>query len=193
MNGEYPQLFDTRWQLEGEDPRINGDYSDTELIILTSGGVAIIDAEDYDSLNIYKWHMDVDGYARRSVNIGGKRTKTILMHRAINQTPKSKITDHINGDRLDNRKGNLRTATSSQNIAHRIKPTRNKCGYFGVSKKDNRWQADGRDKDGKTKYLGLFKTPTEAARARDVHVKELHGEFAVLNFPREVEDGPDTF
>src|ERR1035437_132783 len=72
------------------------------------GKFAIVDNEDYEFLNQFNWYMTDNGYAvYRHLANGTKRT--VRMHRLINKTPKGLVTDHINQDKLDNRKSNLRT------------------------------------------------------------------------------------
>jgi hypothetical protein len=88
--------------------------------------------------------------------------------------------DHINGDSTDNRIVNLRECTHQQNHGNRKKQA-NLSGFKGVSKKDNKWQARVCF-NFKRHYLGLFNTAEEAAKAYDEKAKELHGEFARLNF-----------
>jgi len=113
-----------------------------------------------------------------------KRNYPIPMHRLILNTPKGMLTDHKDGDGLNNQKSNLRVCNHSQNNSNR-KVRVGKCGYMGV-KLENRWRnpyyyAWIRG-DGRQIYLGIFKTPEDAARAYDEAAKKYHGEFANLNF-----------
>ena len=108
------------------------------------------------------------------------------MHRLVMAAPKGGIVDHINGDGLDNRRGNLRLATKSQNRIHRVTPRRgSKSGYLGVSQHKNRWRAIAHCQ-GVRHDLGLFEDPIEAALAYDRAARQLHGDFATLNFPEAV-------
>ena len=89
---------------------------------LSNGGEAIIDIEDYEKVSAFgKWYMNDSGYAVKKTKIQGKNI-SIRMHALINNTPKGLHTDHINGDRLDNRKSNLRTATAAMNAWNQTKP-----------------------------------------------------------------------
>lgn len=92
--------------------------------------------------------------------------------------PSSHI-DHINGDTLDNRIANLRQATRSQNIANSKLRKDSTTRFKGVSfnKKTGKYVAY-LNHNGARIYLGLFRTPEAAARARDSKARELHGEFA---------------
>lgn len=86
--------------------------------------------------------------------------------------------DHKNGNGLDNRKCNLRIATSSQNKANTKIRRDNTSGFKGViwHKASNKWMARVADK-----YLGLFRSKYEAAKAYNQKAKEMFGEFARLN------------
>lgn len=87
-------------------------------IPLTKGAVAIVDEEDYELVSKYKWHLNSMGYAVWRGMVDGKK-KTIRMHRLINNTPDGKYTDHINRNRLDNRRCNLRTVTQKENMQNK--------------------------------------------------------------------------
>lgn len=85
-------------------------------ILLTRGAVAIVDDDDYDRLvAMGRWHLSDMGYAVRRTPIDGKN-RTIRMHRVVNKTPDYLVTDHINRNRLDNRKVNLRSVTQQVNM-----------------------------------------------------------------------------
>lgn len=82
--------------------------------------------------------------------------------------------DHINGIRSDNRFGNLREATTTQNHQN----SRFSCGrskYRGVSwhKKANKWQTQIKI-NGKSHYLGLFDTEKDAAESYQSARRRLH-------------------
>lgn len=94
--------------------------------------------------------------------------------------PKNKIVDHINGNRSDNRKSNLRLCVTRQNICNSRQYSNNKSGYRGVRKRDKRWCAEISVK-GKVLHLGSFDKKIDAARAYNRHALEYHGEFARLN------------
>lgn len=109
------------------------------------------------------------------------------LHRFITGAIKGQYVDHINHDKLDNRRSNLRLCTNSQNMQNCGKRKSNKSGYKGVwlNKANGWWYASVR-KDYKSYHVGHFRTAEEAARAYDLKALELHGEFASLNFPQEV-------
>jgi len=89
--------------------------SGTREVPLSGGAFALIDDDDMALVSQYKWHVNDGGYAVwRGIREG--RRVTVRMHRLINTTPDGFVTDHINRDRLDNRKSNLRTVTQAENM-----------------------------------------------------------------------------
>jgi thiamine pyrophosphokinase len=130
-------------------------------IILSNGTTTIVDPVDYDYLSMYTWHCVDKGAARHSESGG------VLMHRVINKTPYGFETDHINGDRLDNRQCNLRTATHQQNQINRHHQKNNTSGVIGVNwnKNAGKWQACIKI-NGKNKHLGYFSNKNDAINTR---------------------------
>jgi len=156
-------------------------------ISLTKGKVVIIDNEDYEWLNQWKWcYVEAsrgtsDGYAYRGVWQNGKN-KAILMHRLIMDVPDDLQVDHIDGNGLNNRRSNLRLATASQQAANRNrwKSPRPFRGVRWVAKK-KKWRAEI-SVDGKSQHIGYFHDPILAALAYDERAIERFGEFARPNF-----------
>lgn len=147
-------------------------------------GYALVDDDLYEYLNQFKWNMNEDGYVKRgeySRLPNGKLKRTeIKLHRLVANTPKGMVTDHLNGDKLDNRRENLRICTQEQN-------TWNQRPY-GKSKLVGVWFDPARSKfvahiakSGKKITIGRYKTAQEAADARDNMAKRLYGEYAYLN------------
>lgn len=147
---------------------------------------AIVDEADYEGLSQFRWNVARLGntfYAMRNVRRDDGTWSVELMHRRLMSGVQR--VDHVNGNGLDNRRVNLRAATNSQNCANRRGPQRNNTsGYLGVSwhKQTGKWRADVQHK-GRKYHAGLFNCPTVAALHRDKLARELHGEFAALNFP----------
>ncbi|MDR4987189.1 AP2 domain-containing protein [Bacillus cereus] len=162
--------------------------SDHKKIKLNNGGFALVSDEDFEELSKYKWHRrSSDGYAARTIYENGKFT-TVRMHREIIKAPPGLVVDHINRDRLDNRRENLRIATRSQNTANSIAPSTNKSGYKGVQyrKEQKRWRAVIRV-NGKHISLGQYGTAEEAAQAYNEAAVKYFGEYARINVIAPVE------
>jgi len=158
-------------------------------IALTQGKYAIVDAADYEWLNQWKWCAMFRGSKVYAMRV--ERGKTILMHREIMKPPQGMVVDHIDGNGVNNRRVNMRNCTQRQNC-HNRRPRENVTSQFaGVYKRKSqpdKWYA--RVRSGPIRaYLGPFDDEIEAAKARDQKARELHGEFAYLNFPEACETG----
>lgn len=146
--------------------------------VITSNGVEIlIDPEDYEKVKRYSWCISKTGYA--VANIKGKVTK---MHRYIlNESKPEIIIDHINRNKLDNRKENLRRCTYKQNSRNTSVSKNNATGYLGIS-----LTAQGKFRarimvDGKEIRLGNYDNIDEAIKARKQGEKIYFGEYAPVN------------
>ena len=123
-----------------------------------------------------RWHLDGYGYAVGWSKVLGK---TVTMHRVIKDFPQKPLEiDHINQDRLDNRRVNLRLVSSSANHRNSSKKRGASSKYKGVSlnKAAKKWAASIRLPNGKTKYLGYFNFEEGAAKAYDKEFKKLYPE-----------------
>lgn len=152
-------------------------------IPLRRGGVTLVDDEDYDALTMYGWGLVSTKYVVRWDGV----TKTnILMHREIMCAPEGMQVDHINGNKLDNRRCNLRVVSEQQNHWNQGPHKDSASGFVGVAwcRNCRVWRARIMQ-CGKNHHLGRFNTAEEAARARDAKARELFGEYARLNFPEE--------
>ena len=148
-------------------------------IKLTKGYQAIVDNEDFDWLNKWKWCAKVGHWGvyaiRRPWNKESKDYNWVYMHREVNKTPKGLFTDHINGNGLDNRKSNLRTVTTQQNAFNTKKYRTNTSGYRGIYYDDSRGKYRVRiGADYKTVHLGSFKLLKDAIKARKEAEKTYH-------------------
>ena len=151
-----------------------------KYIKLPSGHRVKVDDDDYEELSKDGWHLS-NGYASRHKNdgSGGK----IYMHRVVSSTPDDMHTDHINRDKLDNRKSNLRVVTASQNHMNRRKDGRR--GLTSVFKGAQYHKASGlwrsRIKVGSNQIsLGYFKTEMEAHNAYIEAAKKYYGNYAFV-------------
>ena len=145
--------------------------------------IALVDNEDFERVSKIKWSITNTGYAAKS----GK----FLQHFIMNWTSSRKFyLDHINGNKLDNRKSNLRIVTPKQNNWNSKR--KSLLGYRGVTytfaylngkkyiRKLPYLVAIGNHKN--YKYIGYFATAIQAAMAYDIWAKEWYGEYAKLNF-----------
>ncbi|MDA8189592.1 MAG: HNH endonuclease [Dehalococcoidales bacterium] len=144
-----------------------------------------VDPIDEDLL-VYEWRA-LNGYAFLM-----RRNKAVYLHRVVLERVLGRalmpgeVADHINRDRLDNRRENLRAATPSQSLANRAKRAGLSSRFLGVnyitrgSGRTKRWRAYV-TKNGEQVSAGYFSTEIEAARARDELARQILGEFAVLN------------
>lgn len=148
------------------------------LIPLTKGYNAIVDDQDYEYLMQWKWYYDI-GYAARKPSTG-----KIWMHRLLCVT--NQQVDHIDGNRLNNRRNNLRSISIQDNKKNRFKSNLNTSGYKGVSwsKSANKWLAQIQC-DGQHYYIGIFKYKEDAAEAYNEKALELFGKYAKLNEVRK--------
>lgn len=127
----------------------------------------IIDSGDLPLVKDKRWTIDKDGYVinytHKKIN-GKKQTTQTRIHRLIMGAKPGEIIDHINGNRLDNSKKNLRVVSSSINALNRHKK-QGKTNYFGVffNKQFKKYQTKIMV-EGKTKHLGFFDNPKEAEK-----------------------------
>lgn len=142
--------------------------------ILTNHGKEIfVDDKDFEYLSKYRWWIG-NGYPQCYFE-----KRVVYMHRLVMGLDSPEI-DHINRNRLDNRRSNLRFCSSSQNKANTGLWSKNNSGYKGVGfvKSKKKWRARVSGE-----HLGHFNTPQEAALAYDKRIKEIYGEFVFQNFP----------
>lgn len=121
--------------------------------LILAKGVVIYDDQDHELIDQYRWHVSDLGYAVWRGRVDGVQ-KTIRMHRLIMQCPDKLVVDHLNHNRLDNRRANLRICTQAENTRNRKEPGR---GYW-FQKQNSNWvvELNGR-------HIGVFDTEVEAA------------------------------
>ena len=125
----------------------------------------LIDRSDLKKVSSFCWWIKPNGYVYTQVN-----RKTIYLHRLLLETTDGIEVDHINRNKLDNRRTNLRLCTRSQN-------NMNKSGVRGVSRFKGKWRARIK-KDRKEIHIGVFNFYEEALVARKKVESDLFGKFA---------------
>jgi len=128
-------------------------------IPLTRGLFALVDDADYPWLSQWKWYAEKKKnkfYAART-----EHGKKVCMHRLLCE---GRLVDHVDGDSLNNQRGNLRAASSAQNAwntpRERVPSKQARITYLG-----------------NTIYLGVFPTVEQAARAEEAARERLYGEY----------------
>ena len=137
----------------------------------------LFDKEDFELIKDYCWYINNNhGYVRTTDKITGKR---ILLHRLVMHPKKEENVDHINHDKLNNCKSNLRVCTSSNNAKNRSANKNSVSGVTGVvwKKRENKWVAQI-NVGGKYMHLGYFALKEEAIRARIKAELEFYKEYA---------------
>lgn len=148
-------------------------------IPLSRGLVALVDAADYEWLNQWKWsaHNSCREFFYAARWSGGRKARCMVyMHRLILGATTTGEVDHINGNRLDNRRANLRIVTHQQNTQNQL-TKRKGCSsrHIGVWRRPNgRWTAQI-TVDYRTIALGTFDTEEQAAVARALAVPRYFG------------------
>lgn len=151
-------------------------------IKLTQGKIAIVDDEDFEWLNQFKWYAHKrtnTWYAVRNIWVENRRT-AISMHREIMGASKGQEIDHRNGDGLYNLKVNLRFCTCQQNQFNRIFARRDSnlnIKGVGYHEKAKKFQASIRI-NGKKIYLGIYAVLGDADSAYRIAEEKYFGEFA---------------
>lgn len=142
-------------------------------IPLSKGKFALVDPQDAAKLGKHNWYYGFRGYAMRSKLMPSGKRKTVSMHREILGAKDHEEVDHINGDRLDNRRSNLRVLGRSANLHNR--GAYGPSGLKGVSwdKRKKKWRAEI-GKNGKRAWLGYHSTKEDAERIYRKASKKLY-------------------
>lgn len=155
-----------------------------EIILINNKGIAFVDDEDYEKVKNIKWYYD-RGYAIKSIRNSNCKIK--YLHRFILNAIDSNIhVDHINGNKLDDQKTNLRLVNNQQNHFNSKLAKNNKCGYKGVRFIGKKYRTSIMY-NYKNIHIGMFDDIIEAAKAYDKKALELFGKYANLNFPIHTE------
>ena len=154
-----------------------------KILNINASKRALVDDQDAESVGKHKWTVTKSGYAIGYLEKVNRKSRLILMHRLIMGATKDQMIDHINGDKLDNRRKNLRFCTKAQNNRNSKKPhSNNTSGYKGVfwSKQKRKWLAQivvDRTQIG----LGFFNSKEEASETYKQASRKYCGEFSPYN------------
>jgi hypothetical protein len=146
-----------------------------QRIPLTRGRECFVDDDIFDEVCGYRWDVS-NGYVKRDSRVNGQHT-TIYLHRYIMNTPQGMDTDHINGNKFDNQRSNLRICTRSQNTHNAPKHSDNGSGFKGVSLQGGKYARAQIMHNGKRIHIGYFPTVADASKAYDDMARKLFGEF----------------
>lgn len=155
-------------------------------IPLTQGKFALVDDEDFDVLNKFKWCCNNWGYAMRNIQRNGIKS-AIIMHREIMNTPKGMDTDHIDHNKLNNQKNNLRICTRRENQRNRkknVNGTSKFKGVYATTEHGYKYYVSHIIVTGKRLFKTFPQTPEgeiEAAKWYNEQAEKHHGEFALFN------------
>lgn len=148
----------------------------TRHISIKGGNTALVDDIDYEWLSQYKWHLHNRGY----VTCAPQRNIKLYMHRMIMRPSEDNVVDHIDGNKLNNTRANLRICNHRDNSRNAHIRANGTSKYKGVywSALRGYWVARINNT-----HLGCFHDEVEAAKAYDRAARSSFGAFARLNFP----------
>ena len=146
---------------------------------LPTGGRFRIDCEDYALVAQYRWTMNAAGYFVASL---GRKSNHIFLHRLIMNPPDGLYVDHIDGDKSNCQRSNMRLCSYTENNRNVGLQQNNQCGYKGVYWASDRgkWRAEI-TVDRKHIHIGSFDSPIDAAEAYDEAAILYFGEYAKTN------------
>jgi HNH endonuclease/AP2 domain len=152
------------------------------MILNICGRDILVDDADVELVIGKEWKINKGGYA-----VFYEGSKIVFMHHLILPRREGVLTDHINRNRADNRRENLRYCTSAQNARNSGPHHDGKSKYKGVlwNSVKGKWQTAINWKDFR-RDLGYFDSEDDAARMYDAAAFDLDPQFAYLNFPDEL-------
>lgn len=153
-------------------------------IPLSKGKEALVSDKDYKKLTAMgKWCFATVGYAVK--NLGNKKLG-YMHHQVIGKPPNGYVVDHIDMNKLNNQRSNLRFLSHSDSLRNKRRQCRGDqtIPYKGVSRTLNkkRFKAVITVSYRRLKHIGVYDTAIEAARAYDKEVVRLYGNRARRNF-----------
>lgn len=148
-----------------------------KTIKLNKGYETIVDDDVYEWASKNKWKYN-QGYVIRSK----WPNSSYRLHRLIMNASKGIYVDHIDGNPLNNLRSNLRLCSNAENGRNQKLHKNNTSGYKGVhwSKLNKKWKVEIKI-NYKNKFIGLYNTKEDAAKAYNEAALKYFGEFARLN------------
>jgi len=146
-----------------------------QKIPIGKGCFTLVSDEDFDLVNRFTWHKTDHGYVRGRVG-----NSLVLLHCLILKKKNKKLKiDHIDGDRLNNTRENLRVVTSSTNNQSKINIR--KLPFLGVLRRKSGNYYATISKNKKVTSFGPYESPVEAAIRYDIEVQKFYGPLAMTN------------
>lgn len=148
------------------------------------GNIMLVSCSDLESVLKFKWYLTRAGYPGTYGTYDGdiKFSRPVSLHQMLHpNVPYGYVVDHINRNKLDNRRENLRICTSIENSYNKSKPKNSTRRYKGVTKNKKSYTASI-TKDGVKREIKDIQTEEQAAMVYDMMAEELFGNFAAKNF-----------
>ena len=147
----------------------------------TDGTRFLFDECDAALVQSRGWHVSKRGYVA-----GKEHRRESPIHKLMLSADTGFDIDHINRDKMDNRRNNLRVVTHHENCMNQSMRATNTSGFMGVSFVKNIGKYESYIHFHGIKHnLGYYISPQEAAYYRDAAARALFGEYCFLNFPDE--------
>lgn len=166
-------------------------HNDYIEVILTRGMSTLISKDDWDYIKNHKWFFS--GRSPRIAAVARVEGIKVYLHNFLMRPGDQQEVDHINHDRLDNRRQNLRLCNRSQNCANKRSYKNTYSKFKGVTwhKRQRKWIAQIKVNQ-KIKHLGSFVSEDDAARTYDVAARKYFGQFALTNEDMGLFDGKEN-
>jgi hypothetical protein len=149
-----------------------------EIQLVHDRGITLVDDDLFEQLDRIHWYAQPRGYVHGKVD-----GRMVLMHRYIMDAKPGQEIDHIDRNKINNQKSNLRFVTRSQNCCNKAKGEQTSTPYLGVYRSRNKYAVSKLDRNKVIKTFGVYDDIVLAAEIHDEAARRIQGEFAVLNFP----------